>query len=66
MQTHEKEPLTLMPPKSMKQQLRRIAAERNIEDPDQYSTMSSVGVEFLGAQIETYLNDRRKGNGTGS
>ena len=64
MQTQKTVSLTLMVPREIRNFLKRIAAERNIEDPDQNSSMSSVGVEILSDYHETLSNERGQGNGT--
>lgn len=62
MQTQQTVSLTLMVPREIRNLLKRIAAERNIQNPDQNSTMSSVGVEILSAYRETVQNQGGRDN----
>jgi hypothetical protein len=50
---------TLVLPKMVRDMLRTLAAEKNIRNPDQSSTASSVGREILCDYLETLKQKRR-------
>jgi len=64
MQKESNVQFTLVLPKEVRDMLRTLAAERNLRNPDEPATPSSVSREILCDYLETLLMERRQENGT--